>query len=254
MNITKNILKLVIALILMLNFSCKQDPCKDQVCFNGGACVDGDCICVNGYTGTNCQNEPPCANVTCFNNGTCINGNCDCPPGYSGNFCEIVDPCLNINCQNGGDCTGGVCDCPTGYGGIYCQNELTPTSFRLQELELNEFPDTDGPYCWDSNSQGCYPDVYLVIKIGSTALEATAHYQNITSPGEYTYTISPTINMHYNSTYTIQFYDYDPNATDELLTSGNLTLSNVFTSAPYYSTLSLSGTSRAYKLKGNWQF
>jgi len=250
----KNAINILFIIALILNYGCKKDPCENQICFNGGACVDGDCICPNGYTGTNCENEPPCANITCFNNGSCINGTCDCPTGYSGTFCEIVDPCLNINCQNGGECTNGICDCPSGFSGTYCQTELTPVSFRLQELELNEFPDTDGPYCWDSIAQGCYPDIYLIIKIGNTTLKTTAHYQDCTSPGEYTYNISPTVSMYYTSTYTIQFYDFDSGSSDELLTSGNLTLSNAFTSSPYPNILYLTGTSRAYQLKGSWQF
>ncbi len=31
-----------------------------------------------------------CAGVTCYNGGTCVNGNCDCPPGYSGSDCATV--------------------------------------------------------------------------------------------------------------------------------------------------------------------
>ncbi len=182
----KKILKLIIALILVLNCGCKKDLCEDQVCFNGGACVDGDCICVNGYTGTNCQNEPPCANITCFNNGICTNGTCDCPSGYSGTYCEIIDPCLNINCQNGGDCINGVCDCPTGYTGIYCQIEQTPVRFRVKEIELNTFPDTNGAYCWD-NDGSCYPDVMWIITQTSNDnnVFVSPYWVDLESPGNY---------------------------------------------------------------------
>ena len=31
------------------------DPCADVVCQNGGSCVDGTCICPEGYTGPNCE-------------------------------------------------------------------------------------------------------------------------------------------------------------------------------------------------------
>ncbi len=32
----------------------------------------------------------PCENVFCQNGGICINGNCQCPEGYSGTYCDIV--------------------------------------------------------------------------------------------------------------------------------------------------------------------
>lgn len=31
------------------------DHCKDTVCANGGVCVDGNCSCLNGYEGMNCE-------------------------------------------------------------------------------------------------------------------------------------------------------------------------------------------------------
>lgn len=37
--------------------SCNPDACKDVVCSNGGACVDGNCNCTTGYEGTTCQTE-----------------------------------------------------------------------------------------------------------------------------------------------------------------------------------------------------
>ncbi len=31
------------------------DPCKDVACFNGGTCLDGNCVCPAGFDGKNCQ-------------------------------------------------------------------------------------------------------------------------------------------------------------------------------------------------------
>lgn len=45
-------------------FGCSKDKCKDVTCQNGGACVDGTCNCVNGYTGANCETPPNPANYT----------------------------------------------------------------------------------------------------------------------------------------------------------------------------------------------
>ena len=34
--------------------SCKDDPCDDVDCLNGGTCFDGNCSCPDGYEGVNC--------------------------------------------------------------------------------------------------------------------------------------------------------------------------------------------------------
>ncbi len=41
----------------MATSSCKKDPCKDSYCLNGGACIDGDCKCPEGFSGEHCQTE-----------------------------------------------------------------------------------------------------------------------------------------------------------------------------------------------------
>jgi len=59
----------LVLLFTLCMFSCEDlitqtDPCEDKVCLNGGFCEDGTCICLNGYTGSNCQiapnNPDPC--------------------------------------------------------------------------------------------------------------------------------------------------------------------------------------------------
>jgi hypothetical protein len=39
--------------------SCTKDPCRNVVCYNGGACSGGGCVCPTGYSGSQCQLEEP---------------------------------------------------------------------------------------------------------------------------------------------------------------------------------------------------
>lgn len=45
---------------LLITFSCKKenaDPCANTVCLNGGHCVNGDCVCPEGYGGADCSQQ-----------------------------------------------------------------------------------------------------------------------------------------------------------------------------------------------------
>ena len=49
---------LQITTLLLFFLSCtKDDPCKDTVCLNGGACTSGVCECPPGYAGPSCAME-----------------------------------------------------------------------------------------------------------------------------------------------------------------------------------------------------
>ena len=56
------LLKVVVLSAFMLLSSCSSDsnnepsdPCATSNCQNGGECVDGSCLCPDGYYGENCQ-------------------------------------------------------------------------------------------------------------------------------------------------------------------------------------------------------
>lgn len=67
--------------------ACK-DECDDIVCQNDGSCVDGTCVCPDGFSGANCEINA-CSDVICENDGVCENGDCNCLDGYTGTNCEI---------------------------------------------------------------------------------------------------------------------------------------------------------------------
>ncbi len=77
-----------IPLLLVLAFVACGDPCDDVVCGPNGTCVEGDCLCNDGYSGANCQINI-CDSVNC-NNGNCdpVTGDCTCDDGYEGGFCD----------------------------------------------------------------------------------------------------------------------------------------------------------------------
>jgi hypothetical protein len=94
-------------LICVVVFSCKKDTplvyngtfiekCKNVVCYNGGTCKDGLCVCPIGYEGTDCQSQ--------WN--TRYAGNYDaydeCTPGlnYAVNIVGLVNNAAGISINN----------------------------------------------------------------------------------------------------------------------------------------------------------
>ena len=108
-------------LLLIITFS-NCDQCDDVDC-GPGTCIDGKCVCPEGFSGINCEIEDLCLNVIC-GPGTCVNGICDCPDGYTGVNCEIeIDPCEGIECGYG-NCVDGHCECIGCYTGEFCDIKI----------------------------------------------------------------------------------------------------------------------------------
>jgi len=87
-NFIKSMKKLVFLLSILFTLfslttmmSCEENLCKNINC-NNGVCIDGDCVCDTGYSGTKCAIFYACHSVKCGNNGTCVDGKCDCDDGY----------------------------------------------------------------------------------------------------------------------------------------------------------------------------
>jgi uncharacterized protein (TIGR02145 family) len=113
---------LLICLGLSLSLIACNDPCDNVSCFNGGTCLDGTCICPEGFTGEDCSTEVTplnaCDNESTFN--------------YHGVDYNLVD----IN---------GFC---------WFKENLRTTKFTngasIQEVNYpNQFVSLDEPACYD---------------------------------------------------------------------------------------------------------
>jgi len=124
------ILMLISVMTMVLFAACIKDTaCNSAVCFNGGQCVDGRCICETGYSGEHCEivddGNDNCTGVTCFYGGVCVNGDCECPPNYTGTNCQYeVDPCTGVSCVNGDLDSDCDCNCDDGWIGDDCDTPL----------------------------------------------------------------------------------------------------------------------------------
>jgi len=104
------------------------------VCNDAGMCwLDLTCACLDGYTGTACENEP-CRNG-CGEHGICmkqpnLSWMCSCDDGYAGAQCEIDtlavsdSPCCEDDCSHQGTCKSCVCTSFDGFTGTKCETTV----------------------------------------------------------------------------------------------------------------------------------
>uniref|UniRef100_A0A8C8ES33 Zmp:0000000846 n=1 Tax=Oncorhynchus tshawytscha TaxID=74940 RepID=A0A8C8ES33_ONCTS len=94
---------------------CSKLTCPSD-CNDRGVCFNGMCICNAGYQGEDCS-QLACPN-NCHNRGQCVNRQCVCNVGYQGEDCSELS-CPN-NCQDQGRCVDGKCVCFEGFGRDDC--------------------------------------------------------------------------------------------------------------------------------------
>lgn len=160
---------------------CQQDPCEDTICLNGGVCVDGDCECINGYTGVNCGTPP------------------------------LVDPCEGITCLNGGTCANGSCVCAEGYTGANCSQQVTPTAIRITSIRVDQFPPLDGGDDWDGAfCGGANPDLFVTLDDGQGEFFTSGMYTDAIPGNTYTFSNGlPTQTYNVNGNFAVRLYDND---------------------------------------------
>eukprot|EP00301_Raphidiophrys_heterophryoidea_P020899 c5472_g1_i1.p1 GENE.c5472_g1_i1~~c5472_g1_i1.p1 ORF type:complete len:1350 (+),score=316.05 c5472_g1_i1:73-4050(+) len=75
--------------------ACEQKVCGGN-CSGNGFCLDGECICNPGWSGSNCNVQGGCSR-DCYNRGSCSDGKCTCNAFFTGSFCEVD------NCETTGE-------------------------------------------------------------------------------------------------------------------------------------------------------
>jgi hypothetical protein len=160
-----------------------------------------------------------CADVVCQNNGICEDGICICVDGYSGTNCEIEGPCHSSPCLNGGVCVEGICDCPSGYDGSNCETEISPFSMSISKFTVTNVLGTS----WDPAGPDYGADLLLMVGSGSSASNhynssSSVSHLNVDSLGEYDFIPADPILISPSQTISLYLFDIDDNgAGDEIM-------------------------------------
>ncbi|KFP88943.1 Tenascin-R [Acanthisitta chloris] len=110
-------------------------------CGSRGLCVDGECVCEEGFTGEDCS-QLRCPR-DCSGKGYCANGTCVCQEGFAGEDCTWLH-CPNA-CSGRGLCQQGLCVCEEGYEGQDCSAVAPPANLRVTGMS-----ETSIELMWDS--------------------------------------------------------------------------------------------------------
>ncbi|XP_041050034.1 tenascin isoform X4 [Carcharodon carcharias] len=113
--------------------NCTEPDCPEN-CNERGTCINGKCLCEEGFTGEDCSIEVSCPN-DCSDQGRCINGVCQCFSGYTGEDCG--QELCQFDCGEYGTCINGVCVCDESHTGEDCRIKLCPNNCSGQGICIN---------------------------------------------------------------------------------------------------------------------
>ncbi|CAM9664642.1 unnamed protein product [Bubo scandiacus] len=140
--------------------ACVQHECPaDWICSGTAGLLEYKCICVPGFTGTDCDidiNE--CESNPCKDpRFECVNSvdgyTCKCQTGLNGDSCQTESSvCSSQPCLNNGTCVEGpgdyTCVCQPGFTGANCEDDIDECASR---------PCQNGAICRDRvNEYGCF--------------------------------------------------------------------------------------------------
>ncbi|POM62651.1 putative GPI-anchored serine rich tenascin-like glycoprotein [Phytophthora palmivora] len=166
------------------------DKCEKEVsnacdvdCGTGGDCVDGECVCKEGFDGkeydgkqgkpnqrcTRCTNDLACH---CQNGNTCNTetGKCICGPGYTGDTCGATED----SCTTRTDCGIGACQVlANGSSACYCPM-CSPTC-TLCDMDINSTFDcstcpTDSATTMQSSKLLMFASMVVAVLLANLAL------------------------------------------------------------------------------------
>jgi hypothetical protein len=160
-----------------------------------------------------CEKDEPCDDINCLNGASCVDGACICQEGFSGPNCELFDPCYDLNCLNGGSCENGKCDCETGYSGENCELQITPRLIRFTKIVMENWPATDSGSTWDGNLCGNpNPDIFLTLEDEGGVFLTTTHQTDCVSGLSYGYAQAeglPVLSAYLDNFLVLRLFDYD---------------------------------------------
>ena len=143
--------------------TCNQNPydCPPIPCNGHGTCNDGldtySCDCDTKYNGTYChQLKNPCENVNCVE-GECVDGTCICTEGFKGTLCneDVVD--CPKDCGEGSciDTWGSYrCECIKGWTLEDGKCTVNPNNCPSNACEYGECVDGLDDYACDCTKKG----------------------------------------------------------------------------------------------------
>ncbi len=121
--------RLMFLLLALTLAACKEDPCSDVTCLNGGTCLDGlgTCECQPGFEGDSCQINTFQRFIGTFgaDYGNCI----DTSPTHEVGI-EQASGSSSLLISNLGDY-----ECPTGQ--LQVEAAVTGTTFSIAEQVVN---------------------------------------------------------------------------------------------------------------------
>ena len=139
----KVLIYLLSFLLILTIFSCSNDPCDTINCGPNAICnnATGECICLPGFSGPNCEIQDLCFAKDCTQRGTCDEdtGICDCERGFEGDNCEFTakDKYLGPWTSFNFTCDGVFIDTT-----LIIEIEDTPDMFLTRIINLHGQDDT----------------------------------------------------------------------------------------------------------------